>query len=609
LWKCIFLDDLYLLIIGGGMPRSITLCFLSVLSLFPLSGWAAEHWINSDDELEDLFDQSLVAPGDTIVWENGTYYDQRVYVNTSGTEEALVTLRAETPGGVMFKGESSIKFGGDYIVISGFYFYNGDDYDRDIPSSLVQFRSNNGNRHAHHCRLTECAFVDYNFWEVDSDDDDEDGDRTEKIWANSKWIQVYGTNNRVDHCHFSGKIVRGALLVVEMVPQDGDDGTPYASYAHRIDHNSFGPNPVGWSENEFETVRVGTSSYANFRGDIVVEHNRFFQCDGEIEVISNKSSYNTYRDNVLIGCKGSLVLRHGDHCVVERNIILGLGRAETGGIRLNGEGHRIRGNYVEGVRGTGLRGGITLRAAGRVTGADTNGGYEQVRDVEVVHNTLVDCAVSLHLCELGSKDNSHRPTDTVVANNLVVSERGPLVSWDVEPTGMTYAQNLLHGAATGVAGTGFVVADPQMEWRADYLQRPGGAGAAVAAADALYAYAGLDLDGEERPAEGADIGADEVSDTVLVQAPMSVGDVGPSWLTSEADASGGAVVLNAQGSMRWTIASGVIPLPGLVEVRRGALDGSINYPAAFEVEDVAEGELTIRIPLGDSDSPSYFWLE
>jgi len=36
----------------------------------------------------------------------------------------------------------------------------------------------------------------------------------------SKWVQIYGTHNRVDHCTFAGKKVRGALFVTEMVPAD-----------------------------------------------------------------------------------------------------------------------------------------------------------------------------------------------------------------------------------------------------------------------------------------------------------------------------------------------------------------------------------------------------
>ncbi|NDV63425.1 hypothetical protein G0Q06_13245 [Puniceicoccales bacterium CK1056] len=575
--------------------------------LMPLTGWAAEHWIGSDDELANLFDGGQVGPGDTIIWRDGVYLDQRIHVSASGIAGAPILLRAETPGGVMFKGESAIKFGGDYIEVSGFYFYNGDDHDRDIPSSLVQFRSNNGNRHAHHCRLTECAFVDYNFWEVDSDDDDEDGDTTEKIWANSKWVQIYGTNNRVDHCHFSGKIVRGALIVVEMVPQDGDDGTPYASFAHRIDHNSFGPNPVGWSDNEFETVRVGTSNYANFRGDIVVEHNRFFQCDGEIEVISNKSSYNTYRNNVLIGCKGSLVLRHGDHCVVENNLILGMGRSGTGGIRLNGEGHLIRGNYIEGIRGTGLRAGITLRAAGRVTGADTNGGYEQVRNVEVVHNTVLDARESLQLCELGSKDNNYRPTDTIIANNLIVSATGPLVQWDEPPSAMTYAGNLLHGATAGISDPGFMEANPNLELRKDWLMQPGMTGAAIDTADILYAGLESDLDGDLR-SDGADIGADERTERTQLLAPVSPDTAGPSWLSESVLDTAHAVEFSSASELVWKLNLGAIPLVGELDLRRGELDGSTAWPALFEAS--REGEVwSLRIPLDEMTPRMFFWMK
>ena len=567
-------------------------------------GEAAEHWINSGEALAEICRDGTVQPGDTIIWRDGVYLDERLYVTVSGTPEAPVRLRAETPGGVMLKGESAIKFGGDHIEISGFFFYNGDNYDRDIPSALVQFRSNNGNRHAHHCRLTQCAFIDYNFWEVDSDDDDEDGDFTEKIWANSKWVQIYGTHNRVDHCYFSGKIVRGALIVVEMVPQDGDAGTPYASYGHRIDHNFFGPNPVGWSENEFETIRVGTSSYANFRGDIVVERNHFLQCDGEIEVVSNKSSHNTYRENIFIGCKGSLVLRHGDFCVVERNVFLGLGVAETGGIRLNGEGHLIRDNYLEGIRGTGLRAALALRAAGSVSGDDTRGGYEQVRDVRVVHNTVLDSTEPLRLVELGGKDNSYLPTASVVANNLLVSAGGPVVHWDRPLTGMTYAGNLYDAPTLGQAIGGFGAIEAQMVLRADGLRAA--SAAALPAADPLFPGDTVDLDGQPRPSEGVHVGADQRLAGGSMAAPLAAFAVGPSWMGRDTEITSQGIAVSGPRVLRWDLQGSAFARPGGYGLWREDLETGLSWAMPYLLEGPGDGDTSrVLIPLPEDDTPTF----
>ncbi len=519
-------------------PSSSPLAFKLGLTylLFASSAQATEHFVSSDDDIRNLTGSGAIAPGDIVTWRDGVYVDQGINFNAMGTAAARITLRAETRGGVVLKGKSFIKFGGDYITADGFLFYNGDDYLQEIGSSVVQFRSNSGNRHAHHCRLTNTAIIDMNSHEQDVDDDDEDGDRTEFIFHNSKWVQLYGTNNRVDHCHFEQKKMRGALIIFELVPQTGEDGEPYSAYNHRIDHNSFGPNPVGFSGNEFETIRIGTSDYANFNSASAVEYNHFYRCDGEIEVISNKSSNNTIRHNTLVESRGSIVMRHGDGALVEGNIILGNNVPNTGGIRLNGQDHIVRNNYISGTAGTGLRAALVLRRAGSVSSDDTNGGYEQVRFAQITHNTFVDNAQTFNLAEPGSKDNSLVPTDSTIANNILHSTRGPLITHGSTPTSFIYATNLAFGATVGFTHAGFTNADPALAAAADGLHRPTSGSPAIASAHATYAVA-TDLDGETRP-NPADIGADQTNPNSTPLAPLSASAVGPSW-TSEFAMGGG----------------------------------------------------------------------
>jgi len=217
---------------------------------------------------------------------------------------------------------------------------------------------------------------------------------------------------------------------------------------------------VEFAGNEFEAVRMGTSDYANFNGNSVVEYNHFYRCDGEIEVISNKSSNNTYRYNTMVESQGSLVMRHGDGCLVEGNVILGNSVSNTGGIRLNGQDHVVRNNYVSGVEGTGLRAALTLRRAGGVSSGDTDGGYEQVRFAEITHNTFYDNRQTFNLAEAGGKDNSREPTASTIANNVLVSSKGLLITDGATPTSMTYAKNMVFGATVGFSHSGFVSMDP-----------------------------------------------------------------------------------------------------------------------------------------------------
>jgi|TARA_B110000438_G_scaffold300478_1_gene352963 hypothetical protein len=112
--------------------RALATWLLTAQSIF-----ATDFLINSDDELSDLFQNNSVQPGDAIIWEDGVYTDQRIYVLASGEAGNPVTLRAETPGGAQFRGDSQIKFGGNYIEVSGLLFYNGDNYDREVGSSIA----------------------------------------------------------------------------------------------------------------------------------------------------------------------------------------------------------------------------------------------------------------------------------------------------------------------------------------------------------------------------------------------------------------------------------------------------------------------------------------
>ena len=58
---------------------------------------------------------------------------------------------------------------------------------------------------------------------------------------------------------------------------------------------------------------------------MIVEDNYYEHCDGEAEIISNKSCENIYRRNTFVECKGAL-MRHGNRCTAEGNWFFGHGR-------------------------------------------------------------------------------------------------------------------------------------------------------------------------------------------------------------------------------------------------------------------------------------------
>jgi poly(beta-D-mannuronate) lyase len=204
------------------------------------------------------------------------------------------------------------------------------------------------------------------------------------------------TANRVDHCTFDDKRTDGVMLII-----DGDDGV--LSTGTRIDHNLF-RGITRAVRNGMEAIRVGDSSFQEQEARTLVEENRFEACRGDAEVVSNKSSGNTYRGNVFVGCDGgAIVLRHGERCVVEGNRIDGEGRAKSGGVRLHGRGHVVRGNVIE-------RTGAYAIALPAWNSVPRPPGHAPVRDAVIEGNRITRPAGPVFV--LGEPHDSKKLQDT-----------------------------------------------------------------------------------------------------------------------------------------------------------------------------------------------------
>lgn len=257
-------------------------------------------------------------PGDRIVVEEGTYQDMELKWRGAGVEGNPVRIEAATPGGVVIGGASTLRIAGEWLEISGFDFRDG-----HAPSgSVIEFRC--GKEVANDCRLTECVVDGYN------------PARRDMAYS---YILLYGRRNRVDHCTLTGKLNLGVTLIVMLNEPRSQQNH------HRIDHNWFGPRLV-YGSNGAETIRVGTSQQAYSSSNTLIEENLFDRCNGEVEVVSIKSSDNVIRRNVFFESEGVLALRHGDRNTVEENLFVGHGKRNTGGIRIVNAGHKVRRNTL-----------------------------------------------------------------------------------------------------------------------------------------------------------------------------------------------------------------------------------------------------------------------
>ncbi|QYU70251.1 polysaccharide lyase 6 family protein [Leptolyngbya sp. 15MV] len=231
--------------------------------------------------------------------------------------------------------------------------------------------------------------------------------------ADDIWVALYGSDNRVDHSHFEGKTNSGVTLAVIRPRGNRSENR------HRIDHNYFGPRPPLGS-NGGETIRVGTSEESLSDSKTVIERNVFEGASGEVEIVSIKSGANVMRENVVIASQGAFVLRHGNGNLVERNVFLGQGLADTGGVRVINRDQTVRHNYMEGLVGTAFKSAISVMNG--VPNSAINR-YHQVTGARIEGNSIIDSA-RITLAAGADEERSAPPVDSLFARNLVAASDG-----------------------------------------------------------------------------------------------------------------------------------------------------------------------------------------
>jgi poly(beta-D-mannuronate) lyase len=445
----------------------------------PSPASAAEHRVSSAEEIGRL--AATLRPGDVLVMADGPWKDQEVVFRGKGTPEAPITLRAETPGRVILSGRSSLAIDGEHLVVGGLSLAGVTS-----PGDALKLSGR-------HCRLTDTAIVD----------------STPKFY-----VHVSGTANRLDHCYLAGKTSDSPTLQVEA------EGQPNR---HRIDHNHFGPRPP-LGRNGGETIRVGYSGQSMSDSGTLVERNLFDRCDGEIEIISNKSCGNAYRFNTFLDCAGMLTLRHGNRCLVEGNFFLGHHKRGSGGIRVIGVDHAIINNYIEGVD----KGGFWVTSG--IPDSPLNG-YYRARNVLIAFNTVVDSSgpyVELD-AGFGSSRRSLRPEDITIANNVFALPADGVLLKGTEGEGFHWTGNIASPAPRAPEHAGIRRVDPRLGRAEDGLWRPKADSPVREGAHSDFAMSMIDIDGQKRTGR-YDIGCDQITEGPITNRPLKAADVGTSWM-------------------------------------------------------------------------------
>jgi poly(beta-D-mannuronate) lyase len=355
-----------------------------------------------------------VKAGDEIVLANGMWKDVELVFKGQGSADKLITLKAQTPGKVIITGLSNLSISGDYLVVSDLVFQNG----YTPTGEVISFRTSNDEL-ANHTRVTNTVIDNFS--------------NPERHLADL-WIAMYGKHNQLDHNTLINKRNRGVTVAVRLNSAGSEENH------HIIEYNYFGPRQVLGS-NGGETLRVGTSHFSTKNSNTMVRYNFFDRVNGEHEIISNKTSHNTYIGNVIFESQGTLTMRHGQHTLVEGNYIIGNGKPNTGGIRIINEYQTVKNNYLSGLTGHRFRGALVIMNG--VPNSSPNR-YNQAIEAVMENNIVVDSDY-INFGAGSDEERSAVPIDSSFRNNLIMTKTNhDLIKLYDDVSGIDFKNNIVN---------------------------------------------------------------------------------------------------------------------------------------------------------------------
>jgi len=322
---------------------SVFLVICGAASLSANESAAETRVVSSISELQAAV--AVAQPGDAIEFLSGHYLDEPIALEIKGVLGSPIRIYARDDAEVIVL--SPIRLEGRHFSFENIRF----EHEGNLTILAEDFR------------LTGAVFD-----EVKS----------------KRWIVVEPGSQRVeiDHCVFQNKTSnaihpRDCQLMEIKVRNKNEQ--------HHIHHNLFRDVVKGASSNGFETLQLITENNPfdppPGRSNSIIEDNLFARWNGEGEIISIKSNGNWIRRNTFRASRGGLVLRHGDDNVVTHNYLLGDGEAGSAGIRIQGTGQVVLGNYFQDLE----------RNSFVMIDGTPDDLYVRVERAVVAFNTFVNC--------------------------------------------------------------------------------------------------------------------------------------------------------------------------------------------------------------------------
>lgn len=377
---------------------------------------AESYKVSNPNELSKL---NTLKPGDVVVIASGKYNSPKMQFNANGTKSAPIILEGEKPGDVIFTGESILQISGNFVIVRDLFFKDITPLQSKSPIEMKTRDS----------KLQNCVISGVN--------------SKEDPLTDNKWVSLYGERNTVERCSFIDKKNIGCLLVIWLEK----NVTPN----HRILNNYFSRPTIlmsadGSKTNGQECVRIGTSDFSMQEARCLVANNTFYRCDSEMEVISNKSCFNSFINNLFLETQGAMTLRHGNNSLVEGNFFIGNNREGTAGVRVIGDHQIIRNNYFENGTGKNYQAAICLIQG--VVNSPLNR-YFQVKDSKIEGNIIKNCYNGIVVSYGSAEDQSLPVISTEINNNTIYNDNSSNYSivWVDTPAKpeVTFKNNVIYG--------------------------------------------------------------------------------------------------------------------------------------------------------------------
>jgi hypothetical protein len=464
-------------VVNASTPGSTTVCnFTITVGTEPPP--TRTFRVSSLSALQSRINSAL--PGDLIILTNGVYTSTAtINIDRQGTSQNPITIAADTIGGAEIRGSASFSVNSPaaWIVIRGF----------SLTHSIGTVQARAGTSHI---RLTRNVF---------------------QLTGDGRYLLVSGDDCEVDHNTFQNKSTAGQMFSIH---GPGSSGMAQRTWVH---HNLF-QNFTNIGANGGETLQIGLSGRSLTNAHTLIENNLFVNCNGENEMISNKSSANTYRYNTFLNStSGELTLRHGNDCVVHSNFFL-----NTAGLRFFGDDHQIYSNYFEDCDP-----GIQIgNGDGEVADGAPLTSHDRPDRVRVSFNTLVNNNRS---AIMPGRTDGLGATALVFSNNIIQTDSGTILDLGGPTPNARFEGNIVWGSATNgdMPTSGARRVNPLLSQDSFSIFRLQSTSPAINTSVGSYPEVTIDLDGHTRSGT-KDVGADEFSTAPVIRRPLTTANVGPN---------------------------------------------------------------------------------